>query len=186
MEVVKSPATIDDLYAVSDDGTYELVNGELVHMSPTGFAPGLVATNIVVALREYQRRTGVGRAFADGPAYVVNLPNRHSFSPDASYTLIVPPRERRMKFLDGAPVFAAEVRSEHDYGARADRAYAAKRRDYFAAGTLVVWDVDPVEERIRSYRHDHPDFPAAFHMGDVATAEPALPGWAVPVTDLFA
>ena len=40
-----------------------------------------------------------------------------------------------MKFFQGAPVFAVEVRSEGDYGPRAEREMAAKRADYFAAGT---------------------------------------------------
>ena len=34
---------------------------------------------------------------------------------------------------------------------------AAKRADYFAAGTAVVWDVDPVAELIHVYRADTPD-----------------------------
>ena len=34
--------------------------------------------------------------------------------------------------------------AENDYGLAQDRAYAAKRVDYFEAGTLVVWDVDPL------------------------------------------
>jgi len=185
MEIVKSPATLDDLYAAPNEGTYELVNGELVFMAPTGFSSARVATNIVVALHAYERVRGAGLALADGIAYVVNLHNRRSFSPDTSYTLIVPPPERKMKFIDGAPIFAAEVRSEHDYGLRADRAYAEKRRDYFAAGTSVVWNVDPVAARVRSYRHDWPDFPTVFHVGEMAAAEPALPGWTVAVADLF-
>jgi len=188
MEIVKSPATLDDLYAAPNEGTCELVNGELVFMSPTGFSPARVATNIVVALHAYERVRGEGLALADGIAYVVNLHNRRSSSPDASYTLVVPPPERKMKFIDGAPIFAAEVRSEyeHDYGPQADRAYADKRRDYFAAGTSVVWDVDPVAERVRSYRHDRPDSLTVFHVGEMAEAAPALPGWTVAVADLFA
>jgi Uma2 family endonuclease len=42
--VTRTEATIEDLYkAPRDNGTYELVNGELVHMSLTGFAPSRVA-----------------------------------------------------------------------------------------------------------------------------------------------
>jgi hypothetical protein len=64
---------------------------------------------------------------------------------------------------------------------------ADKRADYFAAGTLVVWDVDVlVEELIRSYVSDAPDNPRVFHRGEMADAEPALPGWLMPVDDLFA
>jgi Uma2 family endonuclease len=90
-----------------------------------------------------------------------------------------------MRFIDGPPTFAAEVRSEGDYGPAADRAYAAERADYFEAGTLVVWDVDPVGEVIRSYRHDRPDAPDTFSRGQDADAEPAVPGWRAAVDALF-
>ena len=67
------------------------------------------------------------------------------------------------------------VRSKHDYGLKTERAIPAKIADYFAAGTLVVWDVDVLHEQvIRVYR-----------AGDEAEAEPALPGWHVVVSTLF-
>ncbi len=63
---------------------------------------------------------------------------------------------------------------------------AGKRADYFAAGTRVVWDVDVLRERVvRVYRADEPDRPTNYYSGDVAEAEPALPGWAMPVRDLL-
>ena len=36
----KSPATLDDLYTVPENGKAEIINGELVVMAPTGFLPG--------------------------------------------------------------------------------------------------------------------------------------------------
>jgi len=180
----RTEATIEDLYnAPRDNGTYELVNGELVHMSPTGFAPSRVAGQIYRLLAAYEEVMGSGYALSDNTGYVVNLPRRKSFSPDASYALHAP--DDRMRFIEGAPVFAAEVRSEYDYSPAADRAYATKRRDYFAAGTLVVWDVDPMNKTIASYRADQPDAPTHFAMGDTADAEPALPGWRVAVSAIF-
>jgi len=90
-----------------------------------------------------------------------------------------------MRFVSGAPVFAVEVRSAHDYGATADREYTEKRCDYFAAGTEVVWDVDPLARTVTKYLRAVPDTPTLFREGDRADAEPALPGWAVIVRDLF-
>lgn len=181
----KPEATIEDLYNAPDDGKYELVNGKLVKMSPTGYRPGRVAFFIADALLDYEDATGTGAALAEGPAYIVNLPHRRSFSPDASYTFDVPPEEQEMKFIDGIPVFAVEVRSEHDYGPRSDREYRDKRADYFAVGTQVVWDVDPIRRIIACYRADRPTEPTIFSEGDIASAEPALPGWSVPVNQLF-
>ena len=54
---------------------------------------------------------------------------------------------------------------------------AAKRADYFEAGTLVVWDVDPVAELIHVYRPDDPARSVDLARGEVAEAEPAVPGW---------
>ena len=58
--------------------------------------------------------------------------------------------------------------------------------DSFEAGTLVVWDVDPVAQAIRSYRPESPDRPTLFEAGQVADAEPAVPGWRVEVDRIFA
>lgn len=91
-----------------------------------------------------------------------------------------------MRFLEGAPVFAVEVRSENDCGTRAERALAMKRADYFSAGALVVWDVDLLsDDTNKSYNAENPDNPAIFRRGDIADAEPAVPGWKMSTIELF-
>ena len=177
----KSRVTIDDLYRVP--GKAEIVDGQLLVREPTGGRPGYAAGEIFASLREHARRTGLGRAVTDNNAFRVDLPNRESFSPDAA--LYVGP-DPGMRFYEGAPLFAVEVRSQGDYGSSAERAMADKRRDYFAAGTLVVWDVDLLsEEVVRVYRASSPDVPTIYRRGAAAEAEPAVPGWSMGVDDLF-
>ncbi|MDQ3927699.1 MAG: Uma2 family endonuclease [Chloroflexota bacterium] len=179
---VRAEATIEDLYRVPESGKAEIIDGELVLMSPTGDLPSSAAGAIYASLRQHAQRTG-GRAYADNTGFIVDLPHRKSFSPDAAF--YIGPRTGG-KFLNGAPVFAAEVRSEGDYGPKAERAISAKRADYFAAGTLVVWDVDVLrDEVIRVYRASDPANPVTYHRGEVAEAEPAVPGWQMPVDELF-
>ncbi len=179
----RARATVEDLYQVPDNGKAEIIAGEIVVMSPTGGIPGRASGEIYIALRDYERSERSGYAFPDNVGFIVDLPRRGSFSPDAAFH--GGPLQGG-KFMDGAPVFAAEVRSEGDYGARAERALAEKRDDYFAAGTLVVWDVDVLRERVvRAYRADDPERPTIYQSGDVAEAEPALPGWTMPVLDLL-
>lgn len=181
--VTKPKATIKDLYHVPEDGKAEIVHGELVRMSPTGDLPNRASGAIYISLREYERRARSGRAYTDNAGFKVHLPHRESFSPDASYYTGEP---TGMKFLEGAPAFAAEVRSEGDYGRAAEKALADKRTDYFAAGTRVVWDVDLLsEEVIRVYRASDPEHPTVYRRGDNAEAEPILPGWRMPVDELF-
>lgn len=90
-----------------------------------------------------------------------------------------------MRFADGAPVFAAEVRSEGDYGPAAEEALARKRADYFAAGTLVVWDVDLLGEDVVRVHRAAEAAPTVCRRGQVAEAEPAVPGWTMAVDELF-
>jgi Uma2 family endonuclease len=180
---VKTHATVEDLYHVPENGKAEIVDGELRLMSPAGDLHARAAFRIAISLDAHAARTGVGRAYPDNTGFVVDLPNRKSFSPDAAFH--VGP-ETGAKFLEGAPVFAVEVRSEGDYGPRAEREMAAKRRDYFTAGTLVVWDVDVLKsELVNVYRASDPDHPTLYRRGQAAEAGPAVPGWTMPVEDLF-
>lgn len=57
--------TFEDLYIVP--GKAEIVNGEIVHLPPTGDMPGGAGFNIALSLREYERRGGAGRAYPDKP-----------------------------------------------------------------------------------------------------------------------
>lgn len=173
-------ATIDDLYRVP--GKAELVDGEIVLMSPTGYSPGYAGFRIVRSLDDYALLTGSGHAVPDNVAYVVDLPHRKSFSPDASYF----EGEVDSRFIVGVPRFAAEVRSDSDYGPAAERKIAAKRADYFAVGTLIVWDVDLSSlDVVRVYRIGDPDSPTIYRRGDHAEAELAVPGWTMRVDELY-
>jgi Uma2 family endonuclease len=179
--VSRDKTLIDEL--METPGKAEIVNGEIVRMSPTGDEPSYAAREIVVSLRDHEKRTGTGLAITDGTGFIVDLPNRGSFSPDAAYH--TGPRTGA-DWFDRAPVFAVEVRSKNDYGPRAEREMAQKRADYFAAGTLVVWDVDLLhDEAVWVYRASEPDNPTVYKRGEIAEAEPAVPGWSMAVEDLF-
>ena len=166
------------------DGKAEIIEGEIKKIMPTGEEPSLASGEIFAFLREFARRTGIGRAFPDNATFRVDLPNRKSFSPDAAY--INRPRSGSMGPIERTPVFAAAVRSENDYGRPAELAIAAKIAAYFAAGTLVVWDVDLQSEAIiKVYRASDPQNPTVYRRGEIAEAEPAVPGWVLNVDDLF-
>src|SRR5437660_9405881 len=138
-------ATIRDLYEVPDNQKAELVDGRVVLLMPTGDAPGYAGDEIFASLRDYVKQTGRGRAVGDNKGFLVHLPHRESFSPDAAF--YTGPRTG-MRFFEGAPDFAAEVRSENDYDQATEEAMAAKRADYFAAGTRVIWDVDLLSDTV--------------------------------------
>ena len=180
-DMARREATVEDLRRVRDKA--EIVKGELVIMTPAGGLHGYAVGRIYANLLGYEQRTKRGYALPDNVGFVVNLPNRGSFSPDVAFWTGGP---LTRKFPEGAPIFAVEVRGDEDYAPEAERRIGAKRADYFAAGTLVVWDVDVLEEHVvRVYRATDPENPVFYRRGEHAEAEPALPGWSMPVDDLF-
>jgi len=179
-------ATIDDLY--KEKGKAELIGGRIVRFMAHGRAPSIVSFRIASSLDAHAQRTGKGEAHPDGLGYHIPeiASGRESFEPDASY-YDGPLPANPMRFIYGPPTFATEVRSENDYGEAAEVEMADKRADYFAAGTLAIWDVDPVAKTIAVYRNGQAHQPSAvFAAGDTADAEPAVPGWRLPVDALFA
>ena len=177
-------ATLDDL--ARTPGKAELIGGKIVQLMGTGFRPSRVASRIFRSLDDHAEATGQGFAFTDNLSFAVPelTSGRESFNPDASYYRGSPPRDE-MDFMPGPPTLAVEVRSKGDYGDSAEAAMAAKRADYFEAGTSIVWDVDPKVRVIRAYSAETPDHPVVFGTTEHAHAEPVIRGWRVDVDSIF-
>jgi|EndMetStandDraft_3_1072993.scaffolds.fasta_scaffold47671_2 Uma2 family endonuclease len=179
--LMKRQTTFDDLDHV--EGLAEIVNGEIVMLPPKDFRHTRASMYISDCLVEYEVRTQLGWTFITGAHYRALLPHRMSFCPDVSFYQ----PSKIGKSEDGSLALAVEIRSAGDYGLVAERTMAAKRADYFAAGTKVVWDVDIRKEGwIRSYRAEEPTSPLVFKQGDYAHAEPALMNWSMCVSGLMA
>jgi Uma2 family endonuclease len=181
---IETRATLDDLYSV--EGKAELIGGRIVRFTGTGRRPSLTAGRIYRRLFDHSEVSRRGEVHFDGMTYGVPelSSGRESFMPDISY-YFGPFPANDMRWIDGPPTFAVEVRSEHDYGPSAEAEQAAKRLDYFEAGTLVVWDVDALGELIHAYRREDTTRATTFARGDLADAEPAVPGWRIAVNEVF-
>jgi len=165
------------------EGKAELVNGAIVYMPPSGDESSSAGFEIATSLKDYARRIGRRRVYPDGTGFHVHLSHRAAFGPDAAYHM---GHHTGMRCREGAPIFAVEVRSANDYGRAAEDKIKEQRADYFACGTLVVWDVDLLsQDVIKSYKASDPEHPTIFRRRDMADAEPAVPGWRIAVNDLF-
>ena len=154
-------ATVADLYEV--EGKAELIAGRIVRFMPNGRRHGFCSEFLYKRIDEFARSSNRGEAHADSIGFVVPelTSGRETFSPDASYYEGPFPADDE-DFMPGPPLFAVEVRGKSDYGDAAERNMAAKRADYFEAGTLVVWDVIPQLRQVRVYRPTKPDRPRRF------------------------
>jgi Uma2 family endonuclease len=174
-------ATLEDLWDY--EGPAELIDGEIVPMTGTNLGSGDAAFFIRTSLYQYSRTNGGGRGISESVTFVVQTPRTQAFVPDVAWYV---GEGRKEAFVYGAPALAVEIRSTGDYGPSAEREMKRKRGLYFAAGTQVVWDVDVLRENlIRVYRADDPEHAIVYRQGEIAEAEPAVPGWRFPVEELF-
>jgi Uma2 family endonuclease len=177
-------ATLADLHRY--EGKAELIGGRIVPLMAAGRKPHRIGRRITRSLEYHAEKNPGAEAYGDKMGFAVPmLPSgRESFSPDATYH-DGPFPENEMRLIDGAPRFAAEVRSENDYGLAAEIEMEEKRADYFQAGTQVVWDVDSANECVYVYRYTDPSTSVAYRRGQVAEAEPAVSGWTIAVDEIF-
>lgn len=159
---------------------YELDDGVLVVMPPPGDIHAYRQAKIVqhlgsvaedeLALGEVRGEVGV--VLRRDPDRVVGA--------DGAFILkkSLPARRSKEGYLEKVPEIIIEVRSKNDRATEV----RAKKEEYFAAGTLVVWVLDYDHDTVTAFRPDRP--PQTFTPTDTFTDE-LLPGFAVPVTKLF-
>jgi hypothetical protein len=174
------PATIADLRRTKLKA--EIVNGELLVIGPSGGWAATAAGNIIFSLHLYEREFGGGETMMSRVAFIIDLPHRQSVCPDVSWFTGPGP----------TPAFhAARPCSPGDTGRHRlrRRSRATLRRQ--ARGLLRGGDAGglgcrraarALDPRV-SRRRAGPS--RRLRRGEIAEAEPAVPGWRFTVKDLF-
>ena len=173
---VATEMTADELLALPDDGSrYELVRGELRKMSPAGTDHGDAAAEIIASLRPYAKRHGLGKAYSEIGFRLRRNPDTVRV-PDAAFVR-VERLVRGPKYFEGPPDIAFEVVSPSDTYSKV----AEKTLEYLRAGTRVVVIVDPNSQSVDVHRDS-----GSIRVNDVLEIEDVVPGWKLPLADLFA
>lgn len=140
---------VEDLFGPGmPDKFVELVEGELVEMSPGGWQHNDIAVNIFLAFRNFCRGRQDIRCAADNYGFLVGRNPDTVLSPDASMFRGTP--EAGKPWLEFAPDLAVEVVSPSN----SPMERAMKRRLYFDSGTEQVWQVDPKTKTVEMYFPD--------------------------------
>lgn len=101
---------------------------------------------------------------------------------DAAFVLAksLPVRRSKEGYLEPPPEIVIEVRSKND----TSNEVRAKKEEYFDAGVLLVWVLDPDDQTVTAHRPGLS--PRVFAISDTLASGDLLPGFAVPVSKLFA
>lgn len=170
------------LHHPAAEGASELVNGEIVYMSPAGAVHHIIGGALFAQLWAYVEAHTLGDAFMDNVGYYLPIPGRTRDTvraPDVSFVaagrLTTIPRG----FLRLAPDLAAEVLSPENTAADMD----ARMADYFAAGTRLLWVIDPDRRTVAVHS---PNAPARWlAAADTLDGGDVVPGFVLPVAALF-
>jgi Uma2 family endonuclease len=174
--------TSEDLYRLPQDGRgYELVEGVLVSEPPPGAEHGRVEARVVVLVATFVRANRLGTVYCGDAGFVLNRSPDTVRGPDLAF--VARRSDERaaptVGYLAGAPDLAVEIRSPSDRVADLH----GKIADYLAAGTRLVWVLDPVARNVRVYRSLLE--PRALGPEDLLDGEDVLPGFRVRVSELF-
>ena len=180
--------TVAEFYALPDEMTdgCELVGGRLVKkqyyretengMTPGGLAHALMIAHCIRILDKFVEGRKLGETLIR-PAFLVGVNRSQIRKPDIALVAGPAPTDPGA-ILALAPAPAVEISSSSDTAADLFN----KVEEYLEAGVQLVWQLFPERRSVIAF---WPDRAAVFRPGDTITADPALPGFACPVTDLF-
>jgi Uma2 family endonuclease len=168
-EFLRLPESVGD-----HDAHYELVEGELVAVTPTLPEHNNVRDTLLVALRNFLAGRELGRAWSEQAFHLFGNTVR---IPDISFVRagrILDPHQ----LPDGAPDLAMEVVSPSNTPREIDQRVS----DYFAAGSKRVWVVYPEHRGV----YIHGLAGVTRRRGDDLLEDPELlPGFSVKVSSVL-
>lgn len=173
--------TAEDLERLpDDDNRYELVRGELIPMTPVNLRHHRVTGNVYGPLQVYVAQRGLGVVGGEG-GFVLSREPDTVLAPDIAFV-----RADRWPQGDAedhlgyfSPDLAVEVRSPSE----SMRSLLAKAQTYVDAGVRLVWLVDPNSRTVIVLPPDTE--PQTLAEGDVLDGGAVVPGYRVPVADVF-
>lgn len=175
--------TIEDLLELPGNTRYELIEGQLVEMSPTQESHIKVTSRLSRALgRYFDEHPDRGDVWVGSGGYIVMRGPDTVTEPDlciVSTAQAAGRSGRGMGYMPFAPMIPIEVKSPND----TEPAIARKLGLYLAAGVTEVWWARPIQGTVTIHRPD--GMIELFRLGETLQTD-ALPGFRMELNDLFA
>jgi Uma2 family endonuclease len=172
--------TGEELFARGDNGRVELIEGELIHMAPTGYTHGRIESKFATILRQYVERQNLGEVFTGEVGIYTHRNPDTVRGADVAYVS----NERFSQvqsnsYLDVAPELIVEVLSPDDRWS----AVMEKLAEYFTIGVQSVWVADPQHQHVFVYQSLTEV--EQFTANDELNGGTILPGFTAQVTEFF-
>ncbi len=185
LETPEKLLTADEFYAAYGDRSVELVRGKVrakrSEMSPASGNHGLIAGEIFGRLYTFVTAHDLGRVFAAETGFILSRNPNSVRAPDAAFITRERIGETRPErgFWPVAPDLAVEVMSPNDTSAEIEN----KIREYFAAGTRLIWVIYPQSRTVHVY--DSAQRAQILSANETLGGGELLPGFACEIAMLF-
>ncbi len=172
--------TVEEFMSLPDDGKrYELIEGELIEMPGPNINHGIITSRLIRALSDFLKLQGQSPDLAL-TNLAFELARKTAPIPDAAYVTA----ERMAgadlsKAFPGPPDLAIEVMSPTDKWSEV----IGKVRLYQRYQTRLIWIIDPFDQSVFVYRLNQPR--RSLLIADELSGEDVMPGFALPVKELF-
>jgi Uma2 family endonuclease len=179
--VATKPITVEEFESMPLEGRWELIDGELVELSPSAEEPSNISANIVVLVGQHVRARRLGRVYTAEGGFVL-FPDRATVrAPDVAFVRAdrVPHGEARKHFSRLAPDLVVEVLSPSDRPSEV----VAKIEMYQEAGVPLIWLVDPDQRTVTVIATGK--MTEILKADDTLEGGDVLPGFRVPVAEIF-
>lgn len=183
MAVLAAPRlTPADVLRRPDHGRgFELINGEL-RVQNVSTKSSHIAGEAFYQIRNFLKSYPLGWAFPEGTGFVCFEDEDRMRKADAAFIRtgrLTADQYDANGYCPVCPDLAVEVVSPNDLAYEVSE----KRQEWLDAGAQLVWVIEPEDETVHAYRAD--GSVTLFRKADTLTAEPVLPGFACPVSELF-
>jgi Uma2 family endonuclease len=175
------PMSAEQFMAITDDGRFDLVDGEVSYLSPSKSWHGIISARIAYELEGYARSRGGATSVAEGSFLVARDPDS-VLCPDAAY--ISPTNMARLpRDWNGWFPFAPDIAVEVLSASESRRTTARKAALYLVAGSAQVWVVDTKRETLTVHAANAE--PRTLTAHDTLDGGIALPGFTLELAQLF-
>ena len=176
-------STVEDLARMTSDEAerHELYAGVLREVEVMGGRHGEIGFELIGPLYLYLRTNPFGRVYTEATHFIILRDPDVVLMPDVAFVRAdrLPPVEEREGFMPLAPDLAVEVLSPSNRA----REMAEKVELYQRGGVRLVWVVQPRRRAVTVYPLGSD--PRTLHETDSLDGGDVLPGFRLPVADLF-
>jgi Uma2 family endonuclease len=176
------PITVDEFEAMSLDGRWELIDGELVEMSPSAEESSNSSATITILIGQFVRAHRLGRMYTAEGGFVLFSDRETVRAPDVAFVRAdrVPQGKARKHLARLAPDMVVEVLSPSDRAGEV----LSKIEMYRQAGVRLIWVVDPEPKTVTVLADNQPV--AVVKSDGMLDGGEVLPGFSVAVAEIFA